>query len=89
MDTKFDEILEFPCEFGFRIMGLASDELPKKINAVLDKETPKQYKQLPGVRVSSTGKYHSISYSLTVSSKEQIEGLYKTLSEIDIVRYVL
>jgi len=89
MDTKFDEILDFPCEFGFRIMGLATDELPIKVNAVFDVMTPNQYKQLPGVRASSSGKYHSISYSLTVTSKEHIESLYKTLSAIDIVRYVL
>jgi putative lipoic acid-binding regulatory protein len=89
MDTKFDEILEFPCEFGFRVMGVATDQLPVRINAVLDDMAPKKYKQLPGVRVSSTGKYHSISYSLTVTSKEHIESLYKTLSDIDIVRYVL
>lgn len=89
MDTKFDEILDFPCEFGFRIMGDATDELPVKVNAVLDQMTPNKYKQLPGVRTSSSGKYHSISYSLTVTSKEHIESLYKALSEIDIVRYVL
>lgn len=89
MDTKFDEILEFPCDFGFRIMGVASDELPIRVNAVLDELTQKQYKQLPGVRASSSGKYHSISYSLTVTSKDHIETLYKALSDIDIVRYVL
>lgn len=89
MDTKFDEILEFPCEFGLRIMGLATDQLPVQVNAVLDELTPKSYKQLPGVKASSTGKYHSISYSLTVTSKDHIESLYKALSSIDIVRYVL
>jgi len=89
MDTKFDEILDFPCEFGFRIMGLATDELPVKVNAVFDDVTPTKYKQLAGVRTSSTGKYHSISYTITATSKEHIEGLYKTLSAIDIVRYVL
>ena len=89
MDTKFDEILEFPCEFGLRIMGVATDELPVQVNAVLDELTQKKYKQLPGVKASSTGKYHSISYSLTVTSKDHIESLYKALSSIDIVRYVL
>ncbi|MGB1297560.1 MAG: DUF493 family protein YbeD [Psychrobium sp.] len=89
MDTKFDEILDFPCEFGFRIMGDAVDELPTKVEVVLDELVPNAYKRLPGVRKSSTGKYHSISYSLTVNSKEHIEALYKSLSGIDIVRYVL
>ncbi|OIQ46637.1 MAG: hypothetical protein BM565_10725 [Gammaproteobacteria bacterium MedPE] len=89
MDTKFDEILDFPCEFGFRIMGDATDELPVKVEVVLEELTPKAYKRLPGVRTSSSGKYHSISYSLTVTSKDHIESLYKALSSIDIVRYVL
>lgn len=89
MDTKFDELLDFPCEFGFRIMGDATDQLPVSVEVVLDELVPNAYKRLPGVRTSSSGKYHSISYSLTVTSKEHIESLYKALSNIDIVRYVL
>ncbi|NRA82650.1 MAG: DUF493 family protein [Gammaproteobacteria bacterium] len=89
MDTKFDELLEFPCDFGFRIMGLALEELPTVVNAVFEKHVSGEYKQLPKVRKSSSGKYHSISYTIRVNSKEQIELLYKELSEIEIVRYVL
>ena len=89
MDTKFDEILDFPCDFGFRVMGLAQEDLPDVVNAVLELHASGDYKQLPGVRASSTGKYHSISYTVHVKSKQQIELLYKELSEIDIVRYVL
>ncbi|PKF55244.1 DUF493 family protein YbeD [Alteromonadales bacterium alter-6D02] len=89
MDTKFDEILDFPCDFGFRIMGLAQDDLPERVNEVLTVQVPGDFKQLPGLRKSKTGKYHSISYTVKVTSKEHIETLYKELSDIDIVRYVL
>jgi len=89
MDTKFDELLDFPCDFGFRVMGLAQEELPAVVNCVLELHASGAYKQLSGIRTSSTGKYHSISYTVRVQSKEQIELLYKELSEIDIVRYVL
>jgi len=89
MDTKFDEILEFPCDFGFRIMGLAQKELPQYVESVLDTHVSNDYKRLPGVRKSSTGKYHSISYTVKAQSKEHIELLYKELSAIEIVKYVL
>ncbi|NRA55038.1 MAG: DUF493 family protein [Gammaproteobacteria bacterium] len=89
MDTNFDEILDFPCDFGFRIMGLAQDELPNVVNAVFDLHAPGDYKQKPGIRASSSGKYNSISYTVRVQSKQQIELLYTELSAIDIVRYVL
>ncbi|NRA72557.1 MAG: DUF493 family protein [Gammaproteobacteria bacterium] len=89
MDTKFDEILDFPCDFGFRIMGLAQADLPDVVNVVFEQHIPGDYKQLPKVRVSSSGKYHSISYTVRVVSKDQIELLYKELAALDIVRYVL
>lgn len=89
MDTKFDEILDFPCDFGFRVMGLAQDQLPDLINQVLELHAPGNYKQLPNIRASSSGKYHSVSYTVRVTDKDHIELLYKELSAIDIVRYVL
>ena len=89
MNTKFDELLDFPCDFGLRIMGLACEELPNVITKVLDQHAKDAYKQLPNIRKSSSGKYHSISYTIRVTSKDQIELLYKELSAIDIVRYVL
>ncbi len=89
MDTKFDELLEFPCDFGFRIMGLAQDDLHEHVEVVLDVHVANAYKRLPGIRKSSTGKYHSISYTVKVQSKEHIESLYKELSAIEIVKYVL
>jgi len=89
MDTKFDELLEFPCDFGFRIMGLAQDDLPEHIETVLDQHVANDYKRLPGLRKSSSGKYHSISYTVKVQNKEQIELLYKELSAVEIVKYVL
>jgi len=89
MDTKFDELLEFPCDFGFRIMGFAQDDLPEHVAKVLDLHVANAYKLLPGLRKSSSGKYHSISYTVKVQSKEQIELLYKELSAIEIVKYVL
>lgn len=87
MNTKFDELLDFPCDFNFRVMGLATDSLADEIIAVVQQHAPGDYS--PEVRPSSKGTYHSVSVSVVVTSKNHVETLYRSLSAIDDVRYVL
>jgi hypothetical protein len=87
MKTKFDELLEFPTVLNFKVMGVACDELPDLIIAELQKHTPGDY--VPKIKASSKGNYHSVSIAVTVTSKEHIETIYKTLTAIEQVRYVL
>ena len=68
-------------------MGVACDELPDLIIAELQKHTPGDY--VPKIKASSKGNYHSVSIAVTVTSKEHIETIYKTLTAIEQVRYVL
>jgi len=87
MQTRFDELLEFPTTLNFKVMGIACDELPDLIVAELQKHTPGDYS--PKVKPSSKGNYHSVSVAVRVTSKEHIEMIYKTLTAIEQVRYVL
>lgn len=86
-DTHFDELLDFPCQQTFKVMGLAQDDLPIKIIEVLQTISPNDYS--PKIKASSKGTYHAVSIAVTVSSKEQMEQIYNELGAIDIVRYVL
>ncbi|GHB61629.1 UPF0250 protein [Psychrosphaera saromensis] len=86
-NTHFDELLDFPCQQTFKVMGLAQDDLPAKIITVLQTISPNDYS--PTIKPSSKGTYHAVSIRVTVSSKEQMEQIYNELSAIDIVRYVL
>jgi hypothetical protein len=86
-DTKFDELLEFPCHQTFKIMGLAHDELSIRIIEVLQRIAPGDY--VPKIKPSSKGNYHAVSLSVKVTSKEHMELVYNELGQIDIVRVVL
>ena len=35
MDTKFDQLLDFPCQQTFKIMGIAHERLPEDVIACL------------------------------------------------------
>ena len=87
MKTKFDEYLEFPCSFSFKVMGVAQADLADKVVSVVQQHAPGDYH--PTVRPSSKGNYYSVAINVTVTSKEHIETLYKALGAIEEVRYVL
>ncbi|RZQ56482.1 hypothetical protein CWI82_04050 [Pseudidiomarina tainanensis] len=85
--TRFDELVEFPCHFTFKVMGLAVPELPDSVVAVAQQHAPGDY--LPTVKPSSKGNYHSVSIKVQVTSQQHIETLYRALADIEEVRYVL
>lgn len=87
MQTKFDQLLDFPCDFTFKVMGLTGPGLQDEILEVVQKHAPGDYR--PKQRPSSKGNYTSVSISVVVTSKEHVELLYRELSAIEDVRYVL
>ncbi|MFY2509422.1 DUF493 family protein [Vibrio pectenicida] len=86
-DAKLKDLLEFPCSFTYKVMGYAKPELPEKVLEVIQRHAPGSYS--PSVKPSAKGNYNSVSITITATSIEQVEVLYKELGEIDIVRMVL
>lgn len=87
METKFDELLEFPTYQTFKVMGLAHERLPDDVVNCLQSHAPGDYN--PTIKPSSKGNYHSISISVRVTSKEHMELIYTELSALELVRVVL
>ena len=87
MDTRFDELLEFPCFQTFKVMGVADERLPEHVVTCLQEHAPGDYN--PTVKPSTKGNYHSISISVKVTSKEHMELIYTELAKIELVRVVL
>ncbi|MGL5043763.1 MAG: DUF493 family protein YbeD, partial [Plesiomonas sp.] len=81
--TKLNELLEFPCSFTYKVMGLAQPELVDKVVTVIQKHAPGDY--TPAVKPSSKGTYHSVSVTITATHIDQVETLYEELGAIDIV----
>ena len=81
------DLLEFPCEFPYKVMGEAHPELLDDVLAVIQRHAPGDYS--PEVRPSRTGKYHSITVNINADNIEQIENLYKELGELERVKMVL
>lgn len=87
MDTRFDELLDFPCFQTFKIMGVADEALPAVVINRLQELAPGDY--APSIKPSSKGTYHSLSLSVKVTSKEHMETIYTELTKLELVRVVL
>ena len=87
LDTKFDEVMEFPASFPFKVVGEASDTLADRVVAVVQQHVPGDY--APSTKVSSKGTYNSITIRVTVQDKAQVETLYIELAAIEGVKRVL
>ncbi len=86
-NTKFDEYLEFPCPFTFKVMGLANVELTSQVITVIQQLAPGDY--APKTKPSSKGNYESVTLIVQVTSKEHIEEIYTEVGRLEHVRYVL
>lgn len=87
LNTKFDELMDFPCAFPFKVVGDAHEALTDRVVAVVQKHAPGDYS--PTTKISSKGNYYSITIRVTVTSKDHIEILYTELAAVEGVRRVL
>ncbi len=81
MTTATDlPLLEFPCEFSIKAMGLASPNFPDLVVALIAHYVP----DLEGARVeqrtSSTGKYLSVTVVFQAQDRLQLDNVYRELS---------
>ena len=84
-----ETLLEFPCAFPLKIMGLADDALAQTVLEVVLRHAPDFDGATMEMRASSTGKYVSLTCTINATSKPQLDALYRELSSHPLVKVVL
>ena len=89
MPEQQDTLLEFPCAFPLKIMGLSSDALAQTVLAIVQRHAPDFDGTTMEMRASSGGKYVSLTCTINATSKAQLDALYGELSGHPLVKVVL
>ena len=84
-----ETLLEFPCAFPLKIMGLAQNDLAQEVLAVVHRFAPDYDGKEMEMRASSSGKYVSLTCTINAQSKEQLDNLYRALTSHPLVKVVL
>jgi uncharacterized protein len=89
MSGAKETLLEFPCDFPIKIMGLAEPGFADAVVEVVIRHAPDYDPVGTGMRASSRGKYVSLTCVIRAESKSQLDALYTELSRHPLVKVVL
>ena len=84
-----ETLLEFPCAFPLKIMGLAGGALAQTVLEIVQRHAPDYDGATMEMRASSGGKYVSLTCTINATSKVQLDALYRELSGHPLVKVVL
>lgn len=92
MNSVFDrleKLLEFPADFPLKVMGRRVDGFAQAIADLTREHVPSFDPASIELRMSSKGTYLSLTLSLKIESRAQLEALYRALAAHPLVRVVL
>lgn len=84
-----ETLLEFPCEFPVKAMGLACDELEIAVIEIINRHVENLAEDALKMKPSKTGKYTAITVTITAHSKDQLDAIYQDLTACEHVSIAL
>lgn len=84
-----ESLIEYPSLFPIKVMGLKVDGFVHAITVIAHAFDPAFDASTMELRESKGGKYLGITVTVTVTSREQLDELYRTLSTHPMVKVVL
>lgn len=89
MSTPDKSLIEYPSRFPIKVMGARVDGFVHAVTVVAKHFDPEFDAATIELRESSGGKYLGITITVTATSREQLDELYRTLSTHPMVKIVL
>ncbi len=89
MPKNDDTLMEFPCNFPIKAMGLASQELEPIILQIVQRHAPEASESALHKRESSNGKYLSVTVTILATSRAQLDAIYMELTAHDSILMAL
>ncbi|MEN9780526.1 MAG: YbeD family protein [Burkholderiaceae bacterium] len=84
-----ESLIKYPCRFPIKVMGAKVDGFVQAIVRVAQQFDPGFDEASVELRDSRGGNYMGITITVTATSREQLDELYRTLSTHPMVKVVL
>jgi len=88
-EPRKDSLIEYPSQFPIKVMGVKVEGLVAAITHIAHQFDPVFDASTIELRESKGGKYLGITITVTATSREQLDELYRTLSTHPMVKVVL
>jgi len=80
-DEQHNALMDYPCAFTIKTMGLAGTNFEVIALEIVQRHAAELTEESVQTKLSKTNKYISVSISLTAQSKQQMDDIYKALSD--------
>ena len=88
-DARQDSLIEYPSLFPIKVMGVNVDGFAEAIAALAQRFDPGFDPTTAELRCSSGGKYLGVTVTITATSREQLDDLYRAFTGHPLVKMVL
>jgi uncharacterized protein len=82
-------LIEYPSQFPIKVMGANVEGFVQAVVSVVRQFDPDFDAETIETRPSKAGKYLGVTITITATSREQLDELYRTLSTHPMVKVVL
>jgi putative lipoic acid-binding regulatory protein len=89
MAEENETLIEFPCDFDIKAMGPTSDDFDAIVVDIVRRHVDDIKEGAVNSKQSSGGKFTSVTVTIYVTSKPQLDAIYQDLSAHEQVKYVL
>ncbi len=83
--SEEETLLEFPCEFSIKAMGLADPEFDALVVEIVRRHAPNLGEGAVQTKSSKGGKYLSVTVTINATSKRQLDSIYQDLTDHELV----
>ena len=88
-DDKQETLLEFPCEFPIKMMGRVGDDFREKAVVLVEKHIGKIADDAVKTSPSRKGNFISVTVTIVAESQEQLDSIYRDLTDHDEILVAL
>lgn len=84
-----ESLIEYPSAFPIKVMGPHHEAFVASVVAVVVQHDPAFDAETIERRPSSSGTYLGLTVTVTATSRDQLDNIYRGLTSLPLVKYVL
>lgn len=89
LNTPTETLIEFPCHFPIKVMGEIHDEFTLTVITIIKQKNKGFDPSTIEMKGSSEGRYISLTCFVYVTSKPELDEIYRSLSSHPMIKVVL
>ena len=88
-DIRKESLIAYPSQFPIKVMGAKVDGFVHAVTQIAESFDPQFDASTIELRTSKEGNYLGVTVTVTATSREQLDDLYRALSSHPMVKVVL